>query len=92
MYSDFREKHVAVKGLEPGSILEYSVRWLLEKPLAKGQFWISYQFTKSAVILNEQLEISVPREREVKLKSQTIQPTIREETGRRRNRSNPHQK
>ncbi len=83
MYSDFREKHVAVKGLEPGSILEYSVRWLLEKPLAKGQFWISYQFTKSAVILNEQLEISVPREREVKLKSQTIQPTIREETGRR---------
>ena len=49
----------------------------------QGQFWFGYQFIKSAVILDEQLEISVPHEREVKLKSQTIQPTTREETGRR---------
>jgi transglutaminase-like putative cysteine protease len=83
MYSDLREKHVAVKGLEPGDTLEYSVRWQLEKPLAKGQFWFGYQFIKRAVVLDEQLEISVPGEREVKLKSQTIQPTTREETGRR---------
>ncbi len=83
MYSDLREKHVAVKGLEPGNTLEFSARWHLEKPLAKGQFWISYQFTKSSVVLDEQLEISIPREREVNLRSQTIQPTTREETGRR---------
>ena len=44
MYSDLREKHVPVKGLEPGDTLEYSVRWLLEKPLATGQFWYGYQF------------------------------------------------
>jgi TonB family protein len=83
LYSDLREKHVAVKGLEPGDTLEYSVRWLLEKPLATGQFWTSYQFIKNMVVLDEQLEISVPREREVKLKNQTIQPKIREESGRR---------
>ena len=83
MYSDLREKHVPVKGLEPGDTLEYSVRWQLEKPLATGQFWIGYQFIKSAIVLDEQLEISVPREREVKLKSQTIQPMAREETDRR---------
>ena len=83
LYSDLREKHIAVKGLEPGDTLDYSIRWQLEKPLAKGQFWFGYQFIKSAVVLDEQLEISVPREREVKLKSQTIQPTMREETGRR---------
>ena len=83
MYSDLREKHVPVKGLEPGDTLEYSVRWQLEKPLATGQFWIGYQFIKSAIVLDEQLEINVPREREVKLKSQTIQPTTREENGRR---------
>jgi tetratricopeptide (TPR) repeat protein/transglutaminase-like putative cysteine protease len=82
-YSDLREKHVAVKGLEPGDTLEYSVRWQLEKPLAPGQFWGGYQFIKSAIILDERLEISVPHEREVKLKSQTIQPTTREENGRR---------
>ena len=29
LYSDLREKHVAVKGLEPGDTLEYSVRWQL---------------------------------------------------------------
>jgi tetratricopeptide (TPR) repeat protein len=83
LYSDLREKHVAVKGLEPGDTLEYSVRWQLDKPLAAGQFWLSYRFIRSAVVLDEQLEISVPRERDVKLKSQTIQPTRREDAGRR---------
>ena len=33
--------------------------------------------------MDEQLEISVPREREVKQKSQRVQPTIREENSRR---------
>ena len=47
MYSDLREKHVAVKGLEPGDTLEYSVRWQVEEPLAAGQFWYGYQFIKS---------------------------------------------
>ena len=83
MYSDLREKHVPVKGLEPGDTLEYSVRWQIERPLATGQFWIGYQFIKGAIVLDEQLEINVPREREVRLKSQTIQPTTREENGRR---------
>ncbi|MGA2924245.1 MAG: DUF3857 and transglutaminase domain-containing protein [Candidatus Sulfotelmatobacter sp.] len=83
MYSDLREKHVPVKGLEPGDTLEYYVRWQVEKPLAEGQFWIGYQFIKSAVVLDEQLEMNVPREREVKLKSQTIHPTTREENNRR---------
>ncbi len=83
MYSDSREKHVPVKGLEPGDTLEYSARWLIEKPLAAGQFWYGYHFTKSAIVLDEQLEINIPRERQVKLRSQTIQPTTREENARR---------
>jgi uncharacterized protein DUF3857/transglutaminase superfamily protein len=83
LYSDLREKHVAVKGLEPGDTLEYSVRWVIEKPLAAGQFWIGCQFIKNVVVLDEQLEISVPREREVRVKSQTVQPTTRDESGRR---------
>jgi Tfp pilus assembly protein PilF len=83
LYSDLREKHVAVKGLEPGDTLEYLVRWQLEKPLAEGQFWFSHQFSKKTISLDERLEISVPHEREVKLKSQTTQPTIREKNGRR---------
>jgi tetratricopeptide (TPR) repeat protein/transglutaminase-like putative cysteine protease len=81
MYSDLREKHLAVKGLEPGDTLEYSVRWSTDKPLIPGQFWTSFQFIKSSVVLDEQLEINVPREREIKVKSRTIQPTVREENG-----------
>ncbi|MCU1304084.1 MAG: Transglutaminase-like enzyme [Candidatus Sulfotelmatobacter sp.] len=82
-YTDLREKHVPVKGLEPGDTLQYSVRWQIEKPLAKGQFWSGHQFTKNAIVLDEHLEISIPSEREVKLKSHTVQPTTREESGRR---------
>jgi tetratricopeptide (TPR) repeat protein len=83
MYSDLREEHVPVKGLEPGDTLEYSSLSRLDKPLAMGQFWYGYQFIKSTIALDEQLVLSVPHEREVKLKSQTIQPTMREENGPR---------
>jgi tetratricopeptide (TPR) repeat protein/transglutaminase-like putative cysteine protease len=83
MYSDLREKHVAVKGLEPGDTVEYSVRWLVEKPLATGQFWTSYQFVKNVVILDEQLEINVPSDRQIRINKQSIAPKIRDENGRR---------
>lgn len=83
MYTDMREKHVPVKGLEPGDMLEYSVRFAVDRPLIPGQLWISLQFQKNVVVLDEQVEISVPREREIKLKSQTIQPTVHEEGPRR---------
>src|SRR3984957_3269131 len=82
-FANLHEKHVPVKGLEPGDVLEYSIRWQVETPLAKGQFWFGHSFLKSAIILDEQLEISVPSDREVKFKSQNVQPTIREENGRR---------
>jgi len=82
-FTDLREKHIAVKGLEPNDTLEYSIRWQITQPLAPGQFWFAHFFLKSAIVLDEQLEISVPVEREVKQKSQTVQPTIREENNRR---------
>jgi TonB family protein len=81
MYSDLREKHLAVKGLEPGDVLEYSAHWKTDKPLIPGQFWTSVHFVKSSVVLDEQLEINVPHDREIKIKSRTIQPTVREENG-----------
>jgi hypothetical protein len=82
-YSDLREKHVAVKGLEPGTILEYAAKWVEDKPLAPGQFWFAWQFTKSAAVISEQLEVSAPLDKKIKVKSQTVQPTVKEEAGRR---------
>jgi tetratricopeptide (TPR) repeat protein/transglutaminase-like putative cysteine protease len=82
-YSDLHEKHVAVKGLSVGDVLEYRVEEHTTKPLAPGQFWTDYRFTHDQIVLDEQLEISVPRERAVKIKSATIQPAIAEAGGYR---------
>ena len=46
-YANVREKHIPVKGLEPGDILEYSMRWRVDKPPAPGQFWWGHQFWKT---------------------------------------------
>jgi hypothetical protein len=40
MYSDLREKQVAVKGLNSGDVLEFQSRWKRSKPLVPGQFWL----------------------------------------------------
>jgi len=78
-YSDLHEKHVAVKGLGVGDILEFRTEEYTTKPLASGQFWTEYGFTHDQIVLDEQLEISLPREREVKIKSAEVQPVISDE-------------
>lgn len=82
-YSDLREKQVAVKRLSVGDVLEYAATWQQDKPLAPGNFWFGWQFTKNTVVLDEQLEVTVPRDREVKVKSQELQPVTHEEQDRR---------
>ncbi len=77
-YSDAREKHVAVKGLGVGDVIEYECVSHLQKPLAPGQFWGTFSFTRDSIVLAEQLEISVPRDRAVKWKSAKIPPAVTE--------------
>ncbi|MBI3475274.1 MAG: DUF3857 domain-containing protein [Acidobacteria bacterium] len=67
-YSDLRERHVAVKGLATGDILEYQAHWHTTKPLAPGQFWFQYNFHREGIVLNELLEVKVPADRAVKAK------------------------
>ncbi len=67
-YSDLREKHVAVKGLGKGDLLEYATHWHTTKPLIPGQFWFQYNFHKDGIVLHERLEIKVPGERAIKVK------------------------
>ena len=83
LYSDLHEKHVAVKGLSVGDVLEYRIEDRTTKPLAPGQFWTSYRFTHDQIVLDEQLEISLPRDRAVKIKSTTVQPQVTETGGYR---------
>ncbi len=83
LYSDEHEKHVAVKGLGVGDVLAYQVRWHSTKPLIPGQFWYAYNFSHDDIVLEEQLQISVARDRAVKWKSPEIKPVITDEGARR---------
>jgi tetratricopeptide (TPR) repeat protein len=78
-YTDLHEKHVAVKGLSVGDTIEYEYQHHVNKPLAPGQFWLAYQFSHDDIVLAEQLEISVPRDRSIKYKSGKLSPSVSEQ-------------
>jgi hypothetical protein len=82
-YSDARETHVAVRGLSVGDVLEYLAHWQHNKPLIPGQFWLEYGFAHDGIVLQEQVEVSVPRERAIKLRTPALKPVVTE-TGRYR--------
>lgn len=78
-YSDLKEKQVAVKGLEIGDELEYEYRSVLKTPLDPGQFWLAYNFFKQGICLDQELQLSVPRGRAVKVEGSKVQPSITDE-------------
>jgi tetratricopeptide (TPR) repeat protein len=82
-YSDQHEKHVAVKGLSAGDVLETQTLWHVTKPLIPGQFWTAFNISHDFIILHQEFQISVPRDRAVKWKSPAFKPVITEEAGRR---------
>ncbi len=84
VYTDYRVKHVSVPGLRPGDTLEYKVVTLTETPLAPGNFWFDYDFEKNVIVLDERLEMDVPKSRTVKLKTHPDrEPTITEQDDRK---------
>src|SRR5258708_6166733 len=83
-YSDYREKRVTVPGLRPGDTVAYHIARTITIPLAPDQFWFEHDFVKDAIVLDEQLEISVPRNSAIKLKTEPgADPVISDETERR---------
>ena len=83
LYSDLHDKQVPVKGLEIGDLLEYDVKIRYQTPLIPGQFWFAYNFNRSNIVLAQELDISVPRDRAVKVAGADLQPVITEDGGRR---------
>ncbi len=83
MYSDIHEKHVAVKGLGVGDVLEYLVRYRVVKPQIPGHFWYEDSFLKDAIVKDETLELSVPADKYVKVVSPEFKPEIKDAGGRR---------
>jgi uncharacterized protein DUF3857 len=83
MYSDLREKHVTVKALSEGDVLEYMVRYRTVKPQIPGHFWFEYVFAKGNNIEDEELEVSVPRNKYLKVSSPGLTPQVKDESVRR---------
>ena len=83
MYSDIHQKHVAVRGLGVGDTLEY--QWMLRtiKPDVPGQFWLEYSFEKDLIVLDEQLDLDIPADKQVTVASADQQPTITTADGRK---------
>jgi len=61
MYSDEREKHIAVKSLSVGDILEADIRWTQREAIASGQFWFEYSYFRSGICLKETVQLDLPR-------------------------------
>src|ERR1039457_2500356 len=83
MYSDYRQRHISVAGLQSGDTLEYRTVTRILTPLAAGNFWYEYTFPKGVVVNEDRLELDVPKAREVKLKAPPRQPDIHETADRR---------
>jgi len=83
MYSDYREKHVPVKGLRAGAVLEYKVITRDRTVLVPNQFWFDFNFDKQHIVLDQELQVRVPKDREVKVKSPDLKPTVVEESRQR---------
>jgi tetratricopeptide (TPR) repeat protein/transglutaminase-like putative cysteine protease len=84
VYTDYRQKHITVPGLRPGEVLEYDMVTVIHTPLAAGQFWADYDFDKTNIMLDEELDVDVPADRPLKLKNKPgMDPKISDENGRR---------
>ena len=67
-YDSYRQKTISVAGLQPGDILEYQTVSHLD-PRADAQFWMQHSFISEAIVLDERLDVEVPKSRHVTVKS-----------------------
>jgi len=77
------QKHVAVKGLSVGDILEYQATVRTLKPEVPDQFWFEYSFEKDMIVLDEQLDLDLPADKSVTVASADVQPSITAANGRK---------
>ena len=83
LYTDLHEKHLAVKGLSVGDTLEIQDHLLIRKAVTTGQFWYSRDFFHDGIVLRDEVEINLPRERPVKILCSKAPAAVTEEGGRR---------
>ena len=83
MYSDIHQKQIPVKSLSVGDMLEYQISMELFKPLTPGQFWDTVNFVEDEPVLEETVELRIPRDKYVQVTSPSLAPVTTEEAGER---------
>jgi hypothetical protein len=66
--SDLDERNIRIPGLSVGDQVEYDVITRIYRPLGPGEFYAHHYFQATEVLV-EQLEVDLPAEKEVKVKS-----------------------
>src|SRR6201987_2781500 len=69
VYTDYKERHITVPSLRPGDTLEYSIATQIVKAFAPNQFWFEHNFLEGTIVLDEQLELNIPKGRSITLQS-----------------------
>jgi hypothetical protein len=83
-YSDLKEEQIPVRNLRMGDTLEYKVRVIKTKPEAPGEFWGQETFgygSTGQVMLDETIELRVPKGKYVKVWSPEHTSVVSEENG-----------
>jgi hypothetical protein len=85
LYSDLKEKHLPVRSLSAGDMLDYEIDIVRSKPDDPGQFWGSEHFTPpgTVIVLAEILKLEVPADKYVQVWSPNHQPTVATGNGER---------
>lgn len=82
MYSDTREKHIAVKSLTVGDVLEAQIRWTIHDAPAPGHFWFVDSFFRNGICLKETLQLDLPKAAEARVVSGDVRRSVVEKGDR----------
>jgi predicted Zn-dependent protease len=83
LYSDLKVLQLPVRGLRGGDTLEYRARMVFKTAEAPSQFWGSFNFLKTAVVLYQTLTLDVPADKYVQVWSPGENQTFTIKDGRR---------
>lgn len=92
VFSDARQKHVAVKSLGLGDTLEFHVRWHTRKAMIPGQCSVASFVPDTEVVKESVLQVTLPAERAFLVEAGGLEPEVTVAGGRRSlrwTRSNP---
>jgi tetratricopeptide (TPR) repeat protein len=81
VYSDLRVKEIPVTNLNPGDTLEFQFHTIEFHPEVPNQFWLSVNFLTDDVVLDDEVQVSVPANKYVQVVSTNVQPLIRKDGG-----------